>query len=494
MTVSHIQADAQALLEALEEEIYLHYAGLKPDLNLSSIYDRYPGLTSRQAIQTLDQVLAQESAPDPRRYQYLKAFLLSSYLGQATKHFDDRIATEEAHATIQVDDQTISYRHATIAIANEPDRERQRRIHQAQLEVVERLTPLRAESVGLSHRLAVELGYQHYTDLCMKGKGLDLYGLAERARQFLAETEDRYVAHLGRAADRYLGLRLDQLEPFDIRRMLRAPSFDEAFTADRLLGVFRDALAQLGIDLDERQAIRLDVEARARKSPRAFCVPLHIPDRIMLVIMPQNGCDDYRALFHEGGHALHFSFVSPSSPFEYAYLGDNSVTESFAFLFDHLFLDPLWLEEHVPMPKQDEFVWFTHLEELFMVRRYCAKLLYELGLHSSDRLDGQDDRYARHLSEAIHVNIPPQMYLTDLDEGFYCAEYLQAWLFQAQLRHALRARYGPRWFAAPGAGAFLRDLWSSGQQYTVWELAAQLGDTGLTTEPLIQELAERLPI
>lgn len=494
MTIAQIRTDARTFLEALEEEVYLHYAGLKPELNASSIYERYPGLTSREAIQILDHALAQATSPDNRRHRYLKAFLLGGYLGQATKHLDDRIATEEAGATVQIDNQAVSYRYAGVLMANEPDRERRRHIHQEQLGVVERLTPLRADAVGMTHRLAAELGYTNYIDLCIKGKGLDLYGLAERARQFLAETELQYVAHLTRAADQYLGLRLDQLETFDVRYMLRAPSFDDAFTADRLLDVFRAALSHLGIDLDERKAIQFDMEPREHKSPRAFCVPLRVPDRIMLVIMPQNGCDDYRALFHEGGHALHFSFVAPSSPFEYACLGDNSVTESFAFLFDHLFLDPLWLDEHVPMTKRDEFVWFAHLEELLMVRRYCAKLLYELSLHSTDRLDGQEEVYERYLSDAMKVKVYPQMYLTDLDDGFYCAEYLQAWIFQAQLRHALRTRYGRRWFASPDAGKLLREFWSSGQQYTVWELAEQLGYTGLTTEPLIQELAERLRI
>ena len=42
---------------------------------------------------------------------------------------------------------------------------------------------------------------------------------------------------------------------------------------------------------------------------------------------------------HELGHALHFAYARAELPFEYRWLGDNSVTEGYAMLFDHRMQD-----------------------------------------------------------------------------------------------------------------------------------------------------------
>ena len=52
------------------------------------------------------------------------------------------------------------------------------------------------------------------------------------------------------------------------------------------------------------------------------------------------GREDYAALFHEGGHAEHYANVDAELPFEFRHLGDNSVTESYAFLLEHLTEQP----------------------------------------------------------------------------------------------------------------------------------------------------------
>ena len=90
--------------------------------------------------------------------------------------------------------------------------------------------------------------------------------------------------------------------------------------------------------------MQLDTEQRPLKSPRAFCAPVHVPDEVYLVIPRHGGRDDYAALFHEAGHTEHYAHVDASLPFEYRHLGDNSVTEGFAFLLEHLTEDPAWLE------------------------------------------------------------------------------------------------------------------------------------------------------
>ena len=121
----------------------------------------------------------------------------------------------------------------------------------------------------------------------------------------------------------------------------------------------------------------VDAEPRPKKTPRAFCAPVRVPEEVYLVLTRIGGREDYETLMHEAGHAEHFSHVDPALPVEHRYLGDNSVTEGFAFLFQHLTEDPAWLEHppgdrrpragRGPRAQQQRK---THL----VLRRYCTKI------------------------------------------------------------------------------------------------------------------------
>ena len=78
-----------------------------------------------------------------------------------------------------------------------------------------------------------------------------------------------------------------------------------------------------------------------KKTPRAFCAPIEIPDRVVLVIQPIGGADDWRALFHEAGHTEHFAqHLAATCRWRSKRLGDNAVTEGWAMLLQHLTDEP----------------------------------------------------------------------------------------------------------------------------------------------------------
>ena len=133
-----------------------------------------------------------------------------------------------------------------------------------------------------------------------------------------------------------MGLRLDEAARWDMPRLLRASQWDAAFPAERMLSALKTTLAGLGIELRSQANVEIDIEPRPSKSPRAFCAPIEIPGRVVLVIKPIGGPDDWRALFHEAGHTEHFAHTSPELSFEHRRLGDNAVTEGWAFLFENL--------------------------------------------------------------------------------------------------------------------------------------------------------------
>jgi hypothetical protein len=249
----------------------------------------------------------------------------------------------------------------------------------------------------------------------------------------------------------------------------------------------------MGIDMAAQPNVHLDTEVRELKTPRAFCSPVRVPEEIYLVVLPQGGQDDYQALLHEAGHTEHFAHVGRELPFEYRMLGDNAVTEGFAFTFDHLVLNRRWLSIYRGYEDSADFLRFANVGELYFMRRYAAKLSYEVQLHAqTGSLDDMAAVYSRYLSEALMVDVPPQSYLTDVDDAFYVASYLRAWMLEGAWRMILQDRYGMEWFRDEAAGGFIRELWSHGQHFTAEQLLLKYGGGRLSTDPLRHHLERAL--
>src|SRR3954454_243000 len=111
----------------------------------------------------------------------------------------------------------------------------------------------------------------------------------------------------------------------------------------RRLTAVEQTLADLGIQLKSQSSGTLDLDERPNKSPRAFCAPIEVPDRVILVIQPIGGPEDWRALFHEGGHTEPFAQTSRTLSMEEKRLGDTAVTEGGAICVQHLTDEPAWL-------------------------------------------------------------------------------------------------------------------------------------------------------
>ena len=75
-----------------------------------------------------------------------------------------------------------------------------------------------------------------------------------------------------------------------------------------------------------------------------------------------------------------------------------------------------------------------------------------------------------------------------MDDGFYSADYLRAWIRTAQLRTYLRDEFGEDWWARPDTGHFLRGLFREGTKPSSEEIAARIGYDPLDTAPLLDEL------
>jgi hypothetical protein len=161
-------------------------------------------------------------------------------------------------------------------------------------------------------------------------------------------------------------------------------------------------------------------------------------------------------------------------------MGDMAVTEGWAMLFEHLVTEPAWLNRRLDVPKVAELAHEGAVSLLYFVRRYSAKLLYEIEFFQAAEITAMRGRYVELLGDALKLQINPESYLDDIDGGFYVTGYLRSWAFEAQLRDFLRSEFGSDWFARRQAGDLLRELWALGQGPTADELLKDV--SGATLE------------
>jgi hypothetical protein len=480
--------EADRFIAALDEEYYLHYAGLKETFELERIYERFSDLTTLDSAQRLAGHAATGGAGEVELWH----FACEGYLGNLTRGDSEALAGIETSLEATLDGEQVSYRMLRPTIANEADRDRRERLEEARVELAEQhLMPLWTALAEKRREGTRSLGAATYRELYERF-GFPLEELAAQARAFLDETEALHVASFDRFLRRRVGVALEEARRHDVLRAFRGSEWDEGFPGERMVPALEWTLGGLGIDLSSQQNVHLDLEPRPQKSPRAFCAPIEVPERVMLVIQPMGGPDDWHAFFHEAGHAEHFAHVSPDLPVEFRRLGDNSVTEGWAMLFEHLVDDPAWLSRRLDFARPEDFAEESAVSLLYVVRRYAGKLLYELELHGDVEPESMRGRYVELLHDATKVEPSPTDFLADVDEGFYCTCYLRAWAFHTQIESYLRQELGRAWFTRPEAGSLLKELWAEGQRLTAAELLDQVAGARLELAAVGERIEEEV--
>jgi len=472
---------ADRFIADLDEETYLHYGGHKETFDVEEIYARYEDLTALETARSL------EGAPTE-----LWRFACEGYLGNLTREHQARVAQAEAGLEATVDGETIPYRMLRVQLSNEPDRDRRQRLEEARLSLLdEHLNPIYLDAARIDRQAVGSLGQPNYYEL-YKRFGFRLDELADECREVLDATESLWEREGDKLFRTRLGIGLDEARPWDVGRLFRAPELDELYPTDRMLPALIATLADLGIDLHAQENVHLDLDRRPHKSPRPFCAPIEVPGRVMLVMQPIGGKDDWQALFHEAGHTEHYAHTSADASLEARRLGDMAVTEGWAALFEHLVTEPAWLNRRLDVPRVEELARDGAVSLLFFVRRYSAKLLYEIEFFQADDPASMQPRYFELLSDALKLPVNRESYLDDIDGGFYVTGYLRSWALEAQLREHLRGELGNEWFARREAGELLRELWSLGQGPTADELLRDVSGAKLEMAAVVDRIREGL--
>src|SRR5205807_3111827 len=136
--------EADRFIAELDEEYYLHYAGLKETFELAPIYERHAELTRVEKAQSLGAAVNGRGGG----VRELWRFACEGYLGNLTREHAERAAMLEAELLVAIGGETIPYRMIRPAMANEPDRGRRQELDRLRTEIVaERLNPIHLDAV-----------------------------------------------------------------------------------------------------------------------------------------------------------------------------------------------------------------------------------------------------------------------------------------------------------------------------------------------------------
>jgi hypothetical protein len=356
---------------------------------------------------------------------------------------------------------------------------------------------------------------------------VELKPLIVEGHRFLVATDPIYRPLLAEVASRELHIPVRELHRSDLMRLRKAPRFEKFLPDELMLPSFAYLLGGLGLDMKSAVGtdIHVDDAPHPLKEPRAACFNIRVPADVRITVKPTGGIDDFAALFHEGGHAVHFANTT-TPVWEFQQLGSNAATEAFAELFGHVWDDPVWLRRYRAFVKQYNAEHNTHyplmsdgdilelarvrvLNDLFFIRRYAsAKLIYESVLHGGDpelwrgAYEGPTadlmQLYRALFERAYGFTMSQEdalRFRTDVDDTFYAADYARAFGLANLMHEALRARFGGKngdWYESKEVGTLFKRLFGDGQKVQPDELAQAFGYDRLDFRPTEQRVKRLL--
>jgi hypothetical protein len=499
--LDRIRTNAEPFLEEMSREVHAALAGFKPGADLQPIYAKHAEAYGDEAAATVRSAFAAASPGGDahRSARVLLEWLIDSRIGRELAPLDERDLKWEATAQIALPDGSFEpYQRASITIANSADRAVRRAVDDARAALVAaELAPLKQEKLERERSLfggaGVATGYIGTFETL---SGISLAALRDQCAAFLRDTQAMWDDVLPRFLKERLGISVSDATRADALALFRAREFDGAFPADAMEREVRRHVTEMGASPDANGRVRYDTCDREGKRSRAFCSPVRIPEEVHLVLRPHGGQNDWQTLMHELGHALHFGNAERSLPFEHRWLGDNSVTEGYAMLFDHRLKDAAWLRRYTGLEqaRMAEFLRSAGFEELHFIRRYCGKLAYEMELYGGGVEWGAlPDQYVETLYGATNFRYQRADAFVDVDPRFYAARYLRAWQLQALLNETLTERFNDDWWRNPAAGPWIvGELFGHGQRELADEQATRVSGKQLGFGPLVRSIERML--
>ncbi len=494
LSATEFESRLQKYLFERSEEGRAVRVGEKETSEQAEIVRRFADLFSREQLDALRAAEEGETGDARERLYRLRKTCEGGLVSAELAEREDELENRELATRVTFKGEEMPLRNAQAQLAllaSYADREE---LGEIQAEASSQFNPDRLELMRAGEDLAADYsGIDDAIERNEEEKAISLHELSKA----LKAASDAGTESFGRLRETWFARLLGDARPeipssYHTAYMRRLSPLESTYTKDRATEICLKTLEALGFDLTAQPNIKLDLDDRPQKSPRACVIASDPPNIVHLITRAQGGLHDYQAFLHEAGHALHYAGCDPGLPYTFRRISrDHALTEIYSYIVEAISREPEWHELYFGLsPEQaQENAEATVFLEALLYRRYEAKLRYELDFWSRFNGDGGDaDVYERLLTEATGIRYRKGNYLSDMDAGFYSADYLRAWIRSAQLRSHLIATVGGDWWRNPATGELLRDLFREGTKPTSEEIAGRLGFDAFDTVPLLHEI------
>jgi hypothetical protein len=469
--------------------------GEKETSEQAAIIRRYADLFTEGQLEALHEAEVAADGDDRERLYRLRKTCESGLIASETAEREDELENRLLAARVWFKDEEYPLRSAQAKLALLPAYADRDELGEIQAAESAKFNPDRLELLRWSEELAARYsGIPDAVERNEEEKNVSLRELSRTLKAAADETEAAYRRLRDKWFEKLLGPERAEIPTSSHTAYMRRLSPLEAtYTKDRATQVCLDTLLAIGFDLSQQTNIKLDLDDRPQKSPRACVIASDPPSVVHLITRAQGGVHDYQAFLHEAGHALHYGGCDPSLPYTFRRISrDHALTEIYSYIVEAISTEPGWHQQYFGLSEAEahENAEATQFIETLLYRRYDAKLRFELAFWSRFPDDGGTSAgYEEELTAATGVRYKSDGYLSDMDAGFYSADYLRAWIRSAQLRRHLIAEIGEDWWRSPQTGDLLRALFFEGTKPTSEEIAGRIGFDPLDTGPLAAEMA-----
>jgi hypothetical protein len=491
MDISDYRDQFASFNSALQLARYARHVGERAELERDEIYDRYSDLFSQSTIADLksrfDETPAGYETERSGLLKLLEAAQIADIEWQASE-VTGELASCESASRVEWNGEEIRVQEVPSRLARESNK-RQRAEFAARwggaISMCDDLRLMRLRSLAESRAGIVEPAK------------LDQGQLAAQA--LLEQTESAYTSGFSRLVSRaFPGELPGDLDFADLTYLEAMPWLGKSLSPRDPLRTYADTMEGLGIRVDQRPNIQIDLRSRANGNAAA-CFPVKPPDDVRIAASPQDGPAGLLGFMQQAGKAQHHAWCSKDlakrHP-EFIYSPDDATNEGYGYLFSYLALEPRWLLEFLPDIDAVQAARIANDVALCLavrVRRLCADALYSVVLHEAGKSREQLQATYTELQErATRFRALPELFLVNHDLRVDPQSHLRALAFSFGLREYLRVRYGHRWWASRKAGDELIDLWNTASQYSVEELARLNGFGELNFDLLSESMITAL--
>ena len=494
-TPAEYESQLRKYLFDRSEESRAVRVGEKEVSERAEIVARYRDLFSREQLDALRSAERETAEDDERERLYrLRKTCEAGVVGAEMAEREDALENAVLAARLEFKGEELPLRSAQAKLAVLPDYADREELGKLTGDRSAEFNSERLDVLRAGEELEAEIsGEPSPVKRNEEEKGISLRELETALAQASEGSTSAYIVLRDRWFERLLGPEREPVvSSYHVAYLRRLSPLESTYTKDRAVEVCMDTVKRLGFDLENDPNIRLDLDDRPQKSPRACVIPSDPPSVVHLITRAQGGLHDYQAFLHEAGHALHYGGCEPNLPYTFRNLSrDHALTEIYSYIFEAITREPEWHAHYFGLSDQEatDNAEATTFLEAVLFRRYTAKLQFELDFWGRFNDDGgSPDGYEERLTEATGVRYRGDAYLGDMDAGFYSADYLRAWIRSAQLRDFLVHEIGEDWWRNAETGDRLRALFAEGTRPSSEEVAGRIGYQPLDTAPLLHEL------